>query len=666
MNEEDIKLQRQINELHDELDEVRYLVLKKTGQNPYKTVAEIVEGSTIVDTPIKDIPNNTSTDISILDLTHDLVFSVTDKDTVAWATGTITISNGRTFAIDAGNTGNMAARTYIYLDTAVSSTVLQATTTVSTAMGANKKLIAVAQNGAAQAQFIVYGGIGGIKLPASGTSISNNNWTFSGTWSVTDADTIAWGAGTLSTSDGGAYSITGSDTGNMAAKTYIYFDLAVSSTAFQTTTTAANAIGDGKILIAIAQNGTGEGTYLVMNDKQSNLDAAQIVAGSITANEIAAGAVTAVKVSVSQLSAITADMGAITAGTIVMPSGGLIRSGQTAYNTGTGFYLGNDSGTPKFSIGNPATKYLTWDGSDLTVNGYVANSKGVFGGDGADGALSISSGTTNIDLGSAAVVIKNYTSISITGTAAITFTNPHAYGTIVIFKSQGNVTITTSATRAIDLRSIGGTGGSTSGAGSGGEIGYYGNGTPTISGGGLGGTIAATPGGLGGAVGSSLGATALLFLKSITVGCGAGGGQGGGSGGAPTYQSGGGGAGGSSIKSAGTAGSNATISTGTGQAGGDGGRGGGAFYLECKGAYSCSGTIDASGATGTNGDATGDAGGGGGGGGGVIAILYNTLTSDTGTYTITAGSGGSPSGAGGAGGAGATGVSLRQINSQFA
>lgn len=356
-----------------------------------------------------------------------------------------------------------------------------------------------------------------------------------------------------------------------------------------------------------------------------------------------------------------------TGSSIILPSGGFIRSGQTAYHTGTGFYLGNDGGTPKFSIGDPSGKYLTWDGSDLTVNGYVANSKGVFGGDGADGALSISSGTTNIDLGSASVVIKNYTSISITGTAAITFTNPHANGTIVIFKSQGNVTITTSATRAIDLRSLGGTGG-TGGTGGGtataGADGSYGNGTPTVSGGGQGGQVGRP--GVGGVKGSSLGATALIFLKSITIGCGAGGGGGGGTSGASTYYRGGGGAGGSSISAQGTAGNDATGDPGTvNAAGGDGGRGGGAFYLECKGAYSCSGTIDVAGANGSNG-AGGDAGGGGGGAGGVIAVLYNTLTSDTGTYTVSAGTGGTGVGGGGNGGAGAAGVSLRQINSQFA
>src|SRR3990167_5349515 len=74
---------------------------------------------------ISGIANNTSTDISLMECSHDLVFSVTDADTIAWAAGTIIFSNGRTFTISAGNTGNMVALTYIYLDPAVSSTVLQ-------------------------------------------------------------------------------------------------------------------------------------------------------------------------------------------------------------------------------------------------------------------------------------------------------------------------------------------------------------------------------------------------------------------------------------------------------------------------------------------------------------------------------------------------------------
>ena len=50
-------------------------------------------------------------------------------------------------------------------------------------------------------------------------------------------------------------------------------------------------------------------------------------------------------------------------------SGGNIRSGQTAYNTGTGFWLGNSGGTAKFSIGDPTGQNITWDGSILSITG---------------------------------------------------------------------------------------------------------------------------------------------------------------------------------------------------------------------------------------------------------------------------------------------------------
>jgi hypothetical protein len=90
-----------------------------------------------------------------------------------------------------------------------------------------------------------------------------------------------------------------------------------------------------------------------------------------------------------------------------------------------------------------------------------------FGGTGADGALTISSGTTNIDLAGSQVFVRNYTSVSITGTAAVTFTNPHANGTIIILKSQGNITITSSAAAAIDATGMGAAGGSAGPAGAG-------------------------------------------------------------------------------------------------------------------------------------------------------------------------------------------------------
>jgi hypothetical protein len=77
----------------------------------------------------------------------DIIFSATDNDTVAWGTGTITLSGGvGSYSIVAGNTGNMAAATWIYLDTDVSITVLQTTTSAANAVGKNKVMVCWAQN----------------------------------------------------------------------------------------------------------------------------------------------------------------------------------------------------------------------------------------------------------------------------------------------------------------------------------------------------------------------------------------------------------------------------------------------------------------------------------------------------------------------------------------
>ena len=58
-----------------------------------------------------------------------------------------------------------------------------------------------------------------------------------------------------------------------------------------------------------------------------------------------------------ELAAATGTLGALT-----IASGGHIKQGQTAYATGTGFWLGDDGGSPKLSVGN-ATQYLRWSPS---------------------------------------------------------------------------------------------------------------------------------------------------------------------------------------------------------------------------------------------------------------------------------------------------------------
>src|SRR4029077_12940877 len=117
-----------------------------------------------------------------------------------------------------------------------------------------------------------------------------------------------------------------------------------------------------------------------------------------------------------------------------------------------------------FSVTSPAVNdVLQYNGSKF-VNVQAPAIK--FGGTGTDGALAATSGVTTIDLGNAAYFVKNYLSISITGTASLAFINPGANGTIVVLKSQGAVTLTSLTAPMIDCSSLGSAGGTTGVAGS--------------------------------------------------------------------------------------------------------------------------------------------------------------------------------------------------------
>lgn len=298
-------------------------------------------------------------------------------------------------------------------------------------------------------------------------------------------------------------------------------------------------------------------------------------------------------------------------------------------------------------------------GARLFINPSTISSILKFGGTGADGALALTSGTTTIDCANAALVIKNYTSISITSTGKLAFSNPHANGTTVILKSQGNVTLTSST--SIDASSMGAAGAATSGV-----TGSQGNGNyPLMTNGGNGGTHGGSAP-VGGLLLVSVNNTATGFYKTPYLFCGAGGGGGnnGTTSGDTTY----GGAGGGTIFTTGTSGASAA---GTGTASGltphsAGGNGGGALMIECAGSYTnTSSIITVAGGVGATSGTTNISSGGGGAGGSLV-ILYKTLSSDTGTYTKTGGAGGTGGTNKAAGGAGATGYSYVGVNTEFA
>jgi len=79
---------------------------------------------------------------------------------------------------------------------------------------------------------------------------------------------------------------------------------------------------------------------------------------------------------------------ALTSGSITLSSTGYIKGGQTAYDTGTGFWLGRVSSVYKFSIGNASGNKMTWDGTDLLITG-ILDATGIEGGNSRDNPFQI-------------------------------------------------------------------------------------------------------------------------------------------------------------------------------------------------------------------------------------------------------------------------------------
>lgn len=269
------------------------------------------------------------------------VFSSSAYNAIAWTSGTIQLSNWLSYSINSWSL-TLTSTHYIFLDTQISTTDLQNTTIQEDALWWYRLLVAVAfinadtslkaivktfwwqgdtftistLNIAASAVTSAKTSIAAINpvdweinankvgttqivtwaVTSAKSNIAMRWWSQTCTFSVTDSDTVAWWSGTFTTSDGTSYSIWASNTGNMVAKTYIYLDTAVSTTAYQTTTTASTAVWDWKVMVAIAQNNTTEATYQVLNNNSYNIDASNIVTWSITANEIATSAITTDKI----------------------------------------------------------------------------------------------------------------------------------------------------------------------------------------------------------------------------------------------------------------------------------------------------------------------------------------------------------------------------------
>lgn len=341
---------------------------------------------------------------------------------------------------------------------------------------------------------------------------------------------------------------------------------------------------------------------------------------------VAQGAVTAGNTFVVLISGLSTNFTGLTAGAKYYLSN---TAGGVSTTAGTNsLLLGNAINTTTLlfnlskTYNNPSNFVVTSAGAGDSGKGVKLNSSGKientllssnlvkFGGTGADSALNISSGPTNIDLGGLQVVTKNYTSISISGTGALTFSNPHANGTYVILKSQGDVAISSSASPNISMQSVGAA-------------------VNTAGFAQIGSMVASVNSTLGSAISPTFFKSSIVS-KNIPFIVGSGGGNG-------------------------------LVGTVTGAVAGVAEKGSGALLIECAGALTFTGTINASGKNGGNSTASGHSdasrsapSGAGGAGAGSVTILANTITSNSGTITV----------AGGAGGAGSTFVTGSGSQSQ--
>lgn len=74
--------------------------------------------------------------------THELEWTAVDEDTVEWSAGDLKLASGTVYTIDAGNTGNIGATTYIYFD---GTATLKTTTDFSVAISDTKLLLAIVE-----------------------------------------------------------------------------------------------------------------------------------------------------------------------------------------------------------------------------------------------------------------------------------------------------------------------------------------------------------------------------------------------------------------------------------------------------------------------------------------------------------------------------------------
>ena len=164
---------------------------------------------------------------------------------------------------------------------------------------------------------------------------------------------------------------------------------------------------DGNLLVSksITANEIAANTITANEIAANTITATEIVAGTITATEIDTASIQADVVTAAKINTLS-----IVAGSVAILTGGYIKSGQTAYNSGTGFWLGDVAGTTKLSIGT-STNGITWNGSTLAINGSLIVTDNI-----VNNAITVISRYSN----SAEFILPSYNSWYTAGSITIT------------------------------------------------------------------------------------------------------------------------------------------------------------------------------------------------------------------------------------------------------
>jgi len=301
---------------------------------------------------------------------HDIVFTATDKDTASWAAGTIYFGDGSHTDIDSGNTGNIAATTYLYYDgTATLKKTTNATfvdddhillATIEEGATGAKCVITVSQlpSGTISAEQVVTGFLDADRIDAGTITAGKLN--------VTELSAIVANLGTITAGSmtGVTLSIgTGDNIFKATADGISLGDAVFGSAPFR-----VNMAGDlvaSSVTLTNADVGSGSAWTgnKIANAYIGDLNADRITAGDIDTARIQTNVLSALQAEIANLSAINVDAGAITAGTI---TGVTVRTASG----GARFQISGSKGSSYASSGAELTRL---DGGGLSLAGSGGN-----------------------------------------------------------------------------------------------------------------------------------------------------------------------------------------------------------------------------------------------------------------------------------------------------